>query len=328
MTPTRRLTIEELRAWSGPPLIVFLGISTAGSLVHEVFPAWAPIFAPGCVLVSVDLPPDAPAAEFRNVVSVMQRHPHVRGGVVTSHKLRLFQACQDMCDSQDLLVRLTHEINALDTRDGVHAFARDPQSLDIVLAELLGASAARPATCIGAGGSAIALLLASLLDVAASLRADAPILRAQPGPVADLTIIGLDQAALDGVDAVRERCAAPAGAVRLVASADADSTTAIVDSAPPGSVVVNATGLGKTDDRSPLLDSATFPAGALAWDFNYRGPLPFLAQAKASHATIEDGWAYFVAGWSAATECVSTRGGCSPASGTHVNAGRVVTRPR
>lgn len=57
--------------------------------------------------------------------------------------------------------------------------------------------------------------------------------------------------------------------------------------------------------RPPLLDSATFPAGALAWDFNYRGPLPFLAHAKASHATIEDGWAYFVAGWSAALAAIS-----------------------
>ena len=44
------------------------------------------------------------------------------------------------------------------------------------------------------------------------------------------------------------------------------------------------------------------PERALAWDFNYRGDLRFLAQARAQQQarrlTVEDGWIYFVHGWS------------------------------
>ena len=69
----------------------------------------------------------------------------------------------------------------------------------------------------------------------------------------------------------------------------------------PGSLVVNATGLGKDAPGSPITDQANFPANSLVWEFNYRGDLLFLRQAKAQESarnlTIEDGWTYFVHGW-------------------------------
>ena len=56
----------------------------------------------------------------------------------------------------------------------------------------------------------------------------------------------------------------------------------LVERLPAGSMVVNATGLGKDRPGSPLTDAARFPRDGIAWDFNYRGDLEFLRQARAA----------------------------------------------
>jgi len=75
----------------------------------------------------------------------------------------------------------------------------------------------------------------------------------------------------------------------------------VVAGAAPSSVVVNATGLGKDRPGSPLTDAVLFPARSVAWDFNYRGDLVFLDQARTQDAAREvrvvDGWFYFLHGW-------------------------------
>jgi shikimate 5-dehydrogenase len=69
----------------------------------------------------------------------------------------------------------------------------------------------------------------------------------------------------------------------------------------PGSLVINATGLGKDAPGSPLTDAGVWPEKGLVWDFNYRGDLTFLRQARAHEQArglqIEDGWIYFIHGW-------------------------------
>jgi shikimate 5-dehydrogenase len=70
---------------------------------------------------------------------------------------------------------------------------------------------------------------------------------------------------------------------------------------PPESLVVNATGVGKDTPGSPLTGRAVFPERGLVWEFNYRGNLVFLEQARAQQSSrqlrIEDGWVYFLHGW-------------------------------
>jgi shikimate 5-dehydrogenase len=69
----------------------------------------------------------------------------------------------------------------------------------------------------------------------------------------------------------------------------------------PGSLVINATGLGKDAPGSPLMDAGVFPERAVVWDLNYRGDLVFLDQARRQQRErslrIEDGWTYFIHGW-------------------------------
>jgi shikimate 5-dehydrogenase len=72
---------------------------------------------------------------------------------------------------------------------------------------------------------------------------------------------------------------------------------ALVGKLPGPALVINATGLGKDAPGSPLRDHAPLRPGMVAWDFNYRGDLTFLQQARAAGATAVDGWDYFVAGW-------------------------------
>src|SRR5215469_11201306 len=320
----RLLNAGQVRAYRGPSVVLFLGISTAGSLAHRTFPGWSRLFCPGAVMRGVDLPDGASPAEFRELVAAMTANPRVLGAVVTSHKLRLFRACQDLLDYAEPLVALTQEIADVDTRDGVRAFARDPQSLDIILdgiggpdarngggdpgergaGGLLGAGP-RPMLCIGAGGSAIALMLAMRLDIAGTLAAQRPVLRTGQAARGQLTIVARDQESLDNIRAVRDRCGIPRDAVGLLLALDQDAAARHVGSAPPRTVVINATGLGKIEPGSPLPDRAAFPPEAVAWDFNYRGPLTFLDQARHAGVATEDGWDYFVAGWSAALAAIT-----------------------
>ena len=68
-----------------------------------------------------------------------------------------------------------------------------------------------------------------------------------------------------------------------------------------GSLVINATGLGKDRPGSPLTDAALFPKNALVWELNYRGERLFMHQAEAQSESrgvqVIDGWMYFIYGW-------------------------------
>ena len=68
-----------------------------------------------------------------------------------------------------------------------------------------------------------------------------------------------------------------------------------------GSLVINATGLGKDRPGSPLTDAALFPEDAIVWELNYRGERLFMHQAEAQadsrNVQVNDGWMYFIYGW-------------------------------
>lgn len=64
---------------------------------------------------------------------------------------------------------------------------------------------------------------------------------------------------------------------------------------------MNGTGLGKDRPGSPVSDAVQFPHDGVVWEFNYRGTLTFLDQARRQEAehrlTVADGWRYFLFGW-------------------------------
>ena len=70
---------------------------------------------------------------------------------------------------------------------------------------------------------------------------------------------------------------------------------------PDGTIVVNATGMGKDTPGSPVSDVGLFPRNGIAWEINYRGELDFwhqaMAQRESRNVFVEDGWLYFLHGW-------------------------------
>jgi shikimate 5-dehydrogenase len=59
--------------------------------------------------------------------------------------------------------------------------------------------------------------------------------------------------------------------------------------------------MGKDTPGSPITWEGNFPRRSIAWEFNYRGELDFmhqaLAQVESREVFVEDGWIYFVHGW-------------------------------
>ena len=90
--------------------------------------------------------------------------------------------------------------------------------------------------------------------------------------------------------------------IDTILSSDATYNDNIMANLPSHSIVINATGMGKDTPGSPVTDDGVFPRNGIAWEFNYRGELDFMHQAlrqtTSQNLRVEDGWVYFLHGWS------------------------------
>jgi shikimate 5-dehydrogenase len=274
------LTLDQVQAWDGPPLVLFIGVRTGGSLIHRVFPAWAAVLGRRWTLRGVDLAPETSAQRYRRLVTAISDNPAIQGAVVTVHKLRLYRACAGDLGRRDHLADLTHEVNTLTAADGaVSGYARDPLSLTQILPSMPNI------LCLGAGGAATALLVALHQRTAGG------------HPPASTVFADRDPRALDDLQAVAIRLGIDPAQLLLVPVGDPQDCDQLVADMPRPALIINATGMGKDAPGSPVTDQAPFDPATLAWDFNYRGPLTFLEQAAVRGARTMDGWDYFVAGW-------------------------------
>lgn len=98
----------------------------------------------------------------------------------------------------------------------------------------------------------------------------------------------------------------PKTELRFVLGPAPADNDALVAALPPHSLVVNATGLGKDAPGSPTTGAVDYPRDSLVWEINYRGELIFKdqaeAQAQAKGLHVEDGWIYFIHGWTQVME--------------------------
>ncbi|MBL9202533.1 MAG: hypothetical protein JNL39_18625 [Opitutaceae bacterium] len=275
------------------PTMYFIGVTTGQSSINAVFPRWAERLGLGrCALHGIDFPLGAPAAGYRAALEFIKRDPLSLGALVTTHKLAIFSAGQGIFDELDPLTRALGEVGSVFKRDGrLHGRAVDPITSSHALAAQIEPAYWRggaEALILGAGGAGTAL---------ACQLANADAVRGRP---ARIHIVDRAPARLAHVRALHATWReAPPLVDHVVASAG--ETDAILARLPPGSLVANATGLGKDAPGSPLTDAARFPEGAVVWEFNYRGNLVFLDQARAQEKArglrIADGWVYFLHGW-------------------------------
>ena len=276
------------------PTIHFIGVSTQQSSIMTVFPRWAEVLGLGaCAINGIDLPLQAPDAAYREVVSFIRDDPHTMGALVTAHKIDLMHAAGSLIDKLDTHAAALQEVSCLSKRDGkLIGHAKDPISarlaLDAILPHGHWRQSGGDAFLIGAGGATTAITWNLM----------------QPRHGADRP----RRIVVSDVDAGRlgklRRFHAGLGsgtAVDYVLAANARQNDDLLHSLAEGSLIVNATGLGKDRPGSPLGAAARFPRGGIVWELNYRGNLLFLDRAEAQAAQADlatfDGWNYFLHGW-------------------------------
>jgi shikimate 5-dehydrogenase len=275
------------------PAMGFVGVDTGRSSILKVFPRWADhLGLPTRELRGHDVPLGAPDAVYRDLVSAIRDDDSHLGALVTTHKIRVYEAARDLFDELDDVSVQFGEISSISKRDGrLVGGAKDPLTAGLALREMLPAgwfADGGEVVCLGSGGAgtAISTYLAQTDD-----------------PPARITVTDVEDARLAHLRAVHERTGLAPERFRYVVT---DRPDDLVAAAPPRSLVVNATGLGKDRPGSPVDDATVFPPDAVVWEINYRGSLDFLRQAEAQQAErglrVHDGWRYFVHGWTHAVE--------------------------
>jgi shikimate dehydrogenase len=280
----------------------FIGVTTGSSSIMRIWPRWREVLGLGSdvELVGRDIAVDAPAEAYREAVRELIDDAGAVGALVTTHKIGVYQEGRDLLAGVDELAELCGEVSCLARRDGrLHGWAKDPVAAGRTLEGMLSPSHFRDGDghvlCMGAGGSGTAI---ALYLVARRPGADHPkrLVVTDRSPARLVRLRGI----LDRVDHDS-----------TVELAEADRHEQLLEELPPRSLVVNATGMGKDVGGSPLGDAARFPEQSVVWELNYRGELDFLHQARAQaeerRLTVEDGWTYFINGWSSVTEEVFQR---------------------
>lgn len=276
------------------PTIHFIGVTTAQSSIMRVFPEWAEFLGlKGAVIAGMDFPLHAAPDEYRKAVEFIRDDPLSLGALVTTHKIDLFQSCGDLFDEVDNFARLMGETSCLSKRDGrLVCQAKDPISSGLALDGFLPlrhfARSGGELLSMGAGGSTIALTWHLMRRERAD---DVP---------TRIVVSNRSLPRLEALARIHEQIDSRVP-VEYVLAPTPEVNDKLVAGLRPGSLVINATGLGKDAPGSPLTDAATFPDDGIAWDLNYRGDLVFLEQCRrqqgARRLQIEDGWTYFLHGW-------------------------------
>jgi shikimate dehydrogenase len=276
------------------PTLYFIGVSTRNSSIMRVFPRWADILGIDADIRGYDARPRAERGVYRSIVQHLRDDPLARGALVTTHKIELLKASRDLIDELDPHAVTCGEISCLSKRDGrLVGHAKDP----ITSAASWRAFVARghwrdgaEALCLGAGGSAVAISVA----VSAFEEADDRPRR--------MVFVNRGAERLEHLAAVHRTITSDI-AFDYLQNEDPRRNDELMDGLPPGSMVINATGMGKDHPGSPVTDEGVFPERGLAWELNYRGELDFLHQARRQAQTrelrVEDGWIYFLHGWTA-----------------------------
>jgi shikimate 5-dehydrogenase len=276
------------------PTFYFIGVTTAKSSIMRVFPAWAKHLGLGDVEIKgIDLKIHDDPENYREAVRFIKADPLSLGALVTTHKLDLLKACRDLFEELDPYAQLTGEISCISKRNGqLVGHAKDPITAGCSLEAFLPANhwekTGAEAMVLGAGGSSVALTCYMLEE---KHGANKP---------SRIIVTNRSEPRLHEMREIHRKVGATLPIEYLLVNTPG-KTDEIMATLKPGSLVVNATGLGKDAPGSPITDRGLFPLDGFAWEFNYRGELVFLDQANAQAASrnlhVEDGWIYFIHGW-------------------------------
>lgn len=277
------------------PTFYFLGVTTGSSSINKVFPLWMDVLGqPEVILEGVDHPIHDEPENYRQSVAQIKYDPLSLGALVTTHKMDVYNAAEDMFDYFDEYAKATSELSCISKQDGeLRGHAYDPITAGLALEDIIApgyfGDAGGHVFCLGAGGSALALLL-YLIN------------KEDPGDRPEKFIaVNRSPGKLDHMREMVEKFGTDIE-MEYVHNSDPEVNDQIMAQLPDHSIVINATGMGKDTPGSPITDQGVFPRNGIAWEFNYRGELDFMHQAldqvESRNLHVEDGWVYFLHGWS------------------------------
>ena len=277
------------------PTFYFIGVTTGSSSINKVFPLWMDVFGKSeVVLEGIDHAIHDEPENYRKTVAQLKYDPLSLGALVTTHKMDVYSAANDMFDYFDPYAETTAELSCISNKDGqLCGHAKDPITAGLSLQAIIDpgyfGNTGGHVLCLGAGGSAIATLLYLINN-------EHPVDRPEK-------FIAVDRSP-GKLDHMRDMVAKfdTDIEVEYVHNSDPRENDELMAKLPEHSIVINATGMGKDTPGSPVTDTGIFPQNGIAWEFNYRGELDFmhqaLAQVDSRNLMVEDGWVYFLHGWS------------------------------
>jgi len=293
-----KVEAQPILSWMGVKLnrqdgyMGFIGVTTGSSSIMKIFPHWAEeLGLPTKRIVGHDLKPNSSPHDYQKLCREIKEDDRHYGALVTTHKVNIYESCQNIFDELDDYALEFGEISAIAKHQGKYvASAKDPvtvrQALEQIIDEGYFAKTNSDVLCLGSGGSGIAL------THQLGVRKDSP---------RRIVCTARSEVKLDALRKSHLRSGLNENLFEYVNTKNPDDCNLLIESLSEGSIIINATGMGKDIPGSPLSDNVNYPYGSIIWDFNYRGSLEFLAQAQLAkeekNLRIVDGWQYFIYGW-------------------------------
>lgn len=278
------------------PTMYFIGVTTGSSSIMKVFPDWARALGlENTAMKGIDIAIHERPEVYRQVVSFIKSDPLSLGALVTTHKIDLYHAARDLFDELDPYALQFGELSSISKRDGrLVGHAKDPITCGMAMEEFIpdGYWRAHPGAGVmimGAGGSAISMCSYFMRSAG------------KGNDPAKIVIANRSQPRLDELRRINEGMNPHRIPAEYHLTPNPGENDRVLAGMAPGSLIINATGLGKDRPGSPLTDAAVFPENAIVWELNYRGERLFMRQAQSQAPgrgiQVIDGWMYFIYGW-------------------------------
>jgi len=286
--------MENVMINNNKSVFYFIGVSTSRSSVMSLFPEWIrELDLPPAEIAGYDIELNGPAEKYRSIVRKIKENDKIVGALVTSHKMDVFKHPGDLFDYLDNYARLLGEVSSISKRNGLlRGHAKNPISVGLALESFLPdnywiKNPQAQVFIMGAGGSVLALSVY--------------LTEKRHGKNIPSKII-ISNRRLNRLEHCREvhRRLGINRQLDYVQVTQEYTNDSILKGLTPGSLIVNATGMGKDLPGSPLSNEVVFPENSYVWEFNYRGSLEFyhqaLQQKRIRNLHVEDGWSYFIYG--------------------------------
>ena len=277
------------------PTMYFIGVTTGSSSIMKVFPAWATALGLNAVIKGIDIAIHEKREVYREVVNFIKNDPFSLGALVTTHKIDIYDATNDMFDVIGVYARQFGEISSIYKRDGKFCCeAKDPITCGMAMEQFLPENYWQKnpeagVMLMGAGGSCISMCSYYMRN------------SGQGNDPAKIVVANRSTPRLEACHEINDKVYPNTIHAEYYLTPNPGQNDEVLKKMGEGSLIINATGLGKDRPGSPLTDDAIFPKNSIVWEINYRGELTFMHQAekqqKERNLQIEDGWMYFIFGW-------------------------------